>query len=310
MSGTPKSPRAAASPSGHSSPGGGTATGWPEVPTTRKLGNLVFWVLCGLALLLVLTPAIWLAGGVIVHALPNWQWSVLTTNTEAGDAGGLHQAILGTLLITAGVIIISGTISVLTGLYLAEFAKGRHQAFLRGGYEVLSGIPSIVLGLVGFFTLVIGLHWGFSLIAAVLVLTVVTIPYITKATETALAQVPVAYREGAEALGLPLSYTLRRIVLKSAVPGIITGLLVAVAISVGETAPLLYTAGWTDANPGVALTHSPVPFLTYAIFNFWDVGTTSGRILSYDAALILLVFVLLIIIAGRVITALSRRHAE
>jgi phosphate transport system permease protein len=309
MSGTPASQRAAASPSGHGSQGS-AAVGWPDVPVTRRIGNMAFWALCGLALLLVLTPAIWLAGGVIVRALPNWQWSVLTTNTEAGDAGGLHQAVIGTLMITAGVIILSGTISVLTGMYLSEFAKGRHRAFLRGGYEVLSGIPSIVLGLVGFFTLVIGLHWDFSLLAAVLVLTVVTIPYITKATETALAQVPVAYREGAEALGLPLSYTLRRIVLKSAVPGIITGLLVAVAISVGETAPLLYTAGWSDANPGLSLTHSAVPFLTYAIFNFWDVGTTSGRILSYDAALILLVLVLLIIIAGRVITALSRRHAE
>lgn len=89
----------------------------------------------------------------------------------------------------------------------------------------------------------IGLHWGFGLLPAVLVLSVITIPYITKATETSLAQVPVSYREGAEALGLPTSWTLRRVVFKSALPGIITGLLVAIAISIGETAPLLYTAG-------------------------------------------------------------------
>jgi phosphate transport system permease protein len=284
---------------------------WPAIPAGRKIANMGYWIACCIALALVVGPALWLVGGVIVHALPHWRWSVLTTST-AGDTGGLEQAILGTLLITAGVLIIGGTISILTGMYLAEFARGRPRTLLRSAYEVLSGIPSIVLGLVGYLLLVsvTGLGWKYGLLPAVLVLSVIIIPYVTKATETSLLQVPAAYREGAEALGISPGWTLRKIVFKSALPGIITGLLVAIAISVGETAPLLYTAGWSDFTPTLALTGQPVAFLTYPVFEFFDQPSQQTRILSYDAALILLVFVLVIIIVGRVIVARSRRHAE
>ncbi len=306
MSGAPAAQR-------HTAGGGSADAGsWPAVPLRRKIGNLVFWGVCLLALLLVIGPTLWLAGGIIARAVPHFHFSVLWTKT-ADLQGGLLQPILGTVLITIVAMIIGGIVSVLTGLYLTEFATGFHRGILRGAYEVLAGIPSIVLGFVGYVALVVDLHMGFGFLPAVLVISVLMIPYIAKSTETALATVPTGYREGAEALGIPVSWTMRKIVLKSALPGMITGLLIAAAIAIGETAPLIYTASFSDQTPSlVHVTHQGVPFLTYVVYYFSSLiqPVDSANILAYDAALLLLVFVLILILVGRLVAAIARRYSE
>lgn len=279
------------------------------VGTRRKVVNALFWAACACCLAVVVVPTLWMLIEVVGRALPVFTWSVLVTDTR-GNGGGLRNAIIGTVVVGVGVLLVGGSVSVLTGIYLSEFAGGRTRSILRGAYEILSGIPSIVLGYVGYLALVVKFGWGFSLAAGVLTLSAMSIPYIAKATESALAQVPTSYREGAEALGLPLGWTLRKIVLKSAIPGIVTGLLVALALAVGETAPMLYTAGWSNSAPSGKLTGSPVGYLTYPIWTFYNLPSKAARDLSYDAAFLLIVFVFVLILLGRLITWFARLHSE
>ncbi|HTV11696.1 MAG TPA: phosphate ABC transporter permease PstA [Acidimicrobiales bacterium] len=278
-------------------------------PWNRSMGNYLGWGACLLAALLIAAPIVWVLWGVVSRAVPVWRWSVLTETTTA-TGGGLANEIVGTLLLVAGVGIVAGTVGILSGIYLSEYASGRVGSVLRGASEVLAGIPSIVLGYVGYIALVIALHWQYSLAAALIVLSALTVPYIAKATEGALRQVPTAYREGAEGLGMSPLRTLSRITLKTALPGITTGWLVALAISVGETAPLLYTAGFTNSLPTLNLTHSPVGYLTYAVWTFYNYPSAGVQHLSYDAALILVVLVLVLIVVSRLIVSLTQRNTE
>ncbi len=276
----------------------------------RRVTNRLSWVLAALALLLVLVPVVSVLGGILWRAVPHWQWNIFTTDTQ-GIGGGLENAIVGTIEIVIGVAVIAGIVGIAGGVYLAEFCSEGRGAILRGASEVLSGVPSIVLGYVGYVTLVVQFHWGYSLGAALIVLSVLVVPYVTKTTEVAIRNVPTSYREGAEALGLSSSYILRKVVLRPASPGIATGIIVAVAIAMGETAPLLYTAGFNTQLPGAPwhLTHNPVGYLTYVVWTFYDEPYNSARQLANEAALLLVALVVILIIVSRIVVAVTQRYA-
>ena len=277
---------------------------------SRRLRDYVFWGFCLLALALIVSPALSVLISVFHQAAPKLSLSLLTTPTR-GDHGGLQNAILGTLMLLLGVLAVAGTVGVAAGIYLAEFSSARVGSVLRFFSEILAGMPSIVIGYVGYLSLVVGFHWQYSLLAGILALSVLVLPYIVKTTEVALSSVPSALREASAALGLSRVSSVGRILLPTATPGIVSGLIVALAISTGETAPLLFTAGFLDAkNPSFALTHHAVPYLTAVTFNDVSLPGAGPHALAAAAGAVTLIILIILIIAGRVVSSRARRKTS
>jgi phosphate transport system permease protein len=242
------------------------------------------------------------------QAWPSLNWKLLSTPTE-GTGGGLENAILGTLLLLLGVLIIAGTIGVGAGIFLAEFSLGRPGKVFRFLSEVLAGMPSIVIGYVAYTALIVAFHWKPSLLAGFLALSVLVLPYIVKTTEVSMRAVPSALREASAGLGITRSRSVFRVVLPTAVPGIISGIIVALAISTGETAPLLYTVGFLDAkNPSIThLIGHPIPYLTYVTYNDVQQPGATPHQLAAAAGAVTLVILVILIGLGRLVAARSRR---
>lgn len=285
-------------------------------PLLRRVRSGIFWGLCALALGAILLPLLDMIATLIQQAAPLLNFNLLTHGSAINPAHlkapvGVENGILGSLLLGLGVLIVAGIIGVLAGLYVAEFAPPGPRAVLRFFSEVLSGVPSIVIGLVAYTVLVNGpLKWHYSLIAAVISLSVITIPYIVKNTEVAFDQAPRSLREGATALGLSRLTAIRKILLPTALPGIVGGLILAQAIAMGETAPLLFTANWTDANPVLKLTNTPEPYLTGVTFNTLILPYVQAHELAAAAALVTVLIILLLLLLGRAVTARAKRMTE
>lgn len=270
----------------------------------RQIRASAFWIFCGISLLIIVIPAADIVVSILKAAIPVITPDIFTKTTAQG---GLQNAILGTVYLGIGVLLIAGTVGVLGGLYVAEFAPPRVASVLRFFSEVLSGVPSIIVGYVGYISLVVGLHWGYSLVGGVFALSALIVPYIVKTTEVSFSGVPRTLREGAMALGLSRTTTILKVLLPPALPGIISGLVIALAISTGETAPLLFTAGFSDQNPSGNLTHSPVGYLTGVTYNDLQLPGGHYQALANAAAGITIIMILLLIFGGRIITARSRR---
>lgn len=266
----------------------------------RKLSSGIGWTLCGLAFGLAGLSMLWIIEMVVVRGLSALNLTVLTEVSQ-GAGGGLLNAIEGTAVIAVGTVILAVPFGVAAGIYASEFRHSRWARIIRFMSDVLVGVPSIVLGYFGYIAMVEWLGWHFSVAAACITLAVLCLPYICRTTEMALREVPDTLREAGYAMGAGPAAVTFRLSMRTALPGILTGVLLALAISVGETAPLLYTAGWSSYLWDGQLTHSPIGYLTYAIWAFINEPFAEANALAYAAALLTTGFVLAISLVSRLV---------
>jgi phosphate transport system permease protein len=270
--------------------------------STRELRRVALsalgWAACGIALLLVIGPLIDIVAVVAINGASAFSVSLFTT-TGTGISGGLLNAIEGTFIITIGAMLFAVPIGVCAGIYLCEYGNNKLGATIRFMSDTLTGTPSVVLGYFSYIVFVILLGWKFSVLAAAITIAILIVPYLARITELALRQVPTGLREAGFALGATEPTVVFKIVLPGAMSGVVTGALLALAISVGETAPLIYTAGWSASLWHGQLTHEPIGYLTYVIWTAFEQPTAQAHALAFAAAFLVMLVVLVINIGVR-----------
>ena len=227
-------------------------TGRNSMTGRRKAYNVLLRALMGLAAGLTAALALFLIAYVLVKGLPHVTWELLSTKPSIlADRIGILPDILNTvyLLITALVIVLP--LGVGAAIYLTEYASNRRLvSLIEYAAETLSGIPSIIYGLVGMLFFCQFLNMKTSLLAGALTLVIMNLPTIMRTTQESLKTVPQSYREGAFALGAGKWRVIRTVVLPGCVDGVITGCILAVGRILGESAALLFTAGYAHALNG------------------------------------------------------------
>jgi phosphate transport system permease protein len=214
---------------------------------TQRLAVSTMWTLTGITIGVLA----FIIGYILFHGLPHINWPFLSQAPRSmGREGGIFPLIVGTLWVASLAVIIAGPIGVATAICLTEYTReGRLTAVIRFGADCLAGIPSIIFGLFGFVFFVITLGMGLSILAGALTLALMVLPTIIRTSEEAIRAVPRSYRDVAYGLGSTRWQMVTRVVLKSALPGICTGIVLSVGRSISETAVVMLTAGSSLRQP-------------------------------------------------------------
>lgn len=266
----------------------------------RKTTEQIIRVACIIATILAIIPLVSIIFWVAYRGLSSLSWSFFTELPKpVGETGGgMANAIVGTLTLVGLACLACIPLGIMAGIYLAEFGDNRLAKLVRFSADVMAGVPSIVVGVFVYTLLVIPMR-RFSAIAGGIALGILMLPMVTRTTEELLKMVPDTLREAALALGIPKWRAILRIVLRTAAPGIATGVMLAVARVAGETAPLLFTAFnnrfWAEGldQPTSSLT---VQIYTYAVSPYEDWHRQ-----AWAAALVLVLLVLALNVFARFI---------
>lgn len=257
----------------------------------RQPLSLLLWLLVVAAAMVTVGVLLFLIGYILVKGIPNikpelFEWEYNTDNVS------MMPAMINTLYMTGLTLLMAVPVGIFSAIYLVEYAKRGNKLvnIVRVTTETLQGIPSIVFGLFGYLMFCIGLKWGYTLLAGAITLAIMVLPVIMRTTEEALLAVPDSYREGSFGLGAGRLRTVFKIVLPSAMPGIFSGIILAIGRIVGETAALIFTAG-TVATAATGLFDST---RTLAVHMYCLLSEGLYMDQAYATAVILLVMVLLI----------------
>ncbi|XGW00056.1 MAG: phosphate ABC transporter permease PstA [Leptolyngbya sp. BL-A-14] len=272
------------------------------LPVGRQALSVGITAIAFLGTAIALLPLLAILIKILWEGLPHLKWEVLTSLPAPvgleGVPNGFANAIQGTVIMVSIATLISIPIGVLTAIYLSEFGKDRTIAqAVRFLTTILSGVPSIVVGVFAYAVIV--LNFKFSALAGSFALAVIMLPIVVLTTEEALKLVPMQQRLASAALGAsPFQTTLT--VLVTALPGITTGILLAIARAAGETAPLIFTALFTQGWPQGLL--QPAPSLSVMIYNYYNSAYVQQNQLAWTGAVILVGMVLLTNLLSRLLT--------
>ncbi len=285
-------------------------TALAQLTPRRRLTDQVMRAVLAIGTVIALIPLVAVIYYLLSKGLGAWSIDFFTkdpTGNFLGDQGGVKSALLGTIEMVALAALIAIPFGWGVGLYLVEYGRtGRFAATVRYFVDVMTGVPSIVFGLFIYVTLVLG-GWGGSSFAGwkgSIALALLMLPVVTRSAEVVLLLVPDGLREAALALGTPRWRVTMRVVLPTALPGLITGSLLAVARAAGETAPLLFTAtivNGTTFNLGERMNSLPVQIYT-------DVGSPNDALVqrAWGSALALVTLILLTTLIARLASRRSR----